>query len=549
MIVLTRQIYLEFLNAEEAHTGVVSKRPRNVAPSVALTDAETRKEFLRQMQELDHLAKSTTDAITSSYTRLPYGIRLIARDLFETLRVQLPTESEDAILRAVSGFVYFRYINPVLIGPEAYDVVDAVERDTRHNLALVGKLLEQWALGREFDPRDEHGSQFYLLNERIRGRMPDMFRWITALINVRDPEVRFCASADFDVASHDAIYISPGDIYMVHAVLAQHREAVVGGPGDPLAVVLDELGPPPSVIDTSADRGVVQLKITTRREGVQADPEAENKALWIRTKRFVLAHLKIQSADNLELLVAAPRTQEDEDRWAATVASDLAQEARVAHGGDARLRSTASAGDLYALSFGAVKQEAIAGLVELRKRKLITRPYQAMLDDIAADIQLKQAKRRSRQRDLAACLATNDALDRKSTFLNDQLRLFNDSLDSARSTLHKGAKKQRLHLPWVESIQPMTSADLAQSLQGKHLRELKKSGKTARFGSFVFTADDLHARGILLSVDASAQAHWSHLKLSISSDEEGALRRCDGTRADPRRRLRAARECGGHQRH
>ena len=62
----------------------------------------------------------------------------------------------------------------------------------------------------------------------------------------------------------------------------------------------------------------------------------------------------------------------------------------------------------------------------------------------------------------------------------------------------------------------MTSADLAQSLQGKHLRELKKSGKTARFGSFVFTADDLASRGILISVDASAQPQ-SVLSLSDAS--------------------------------
>ena len=62
-------------------------------------------------------------------------------------------------------------------------------------------------------------------------------------------------------------------------------------------------------------------------------------------------------------------------------------------------------------------------------------------------------------------------------------------------------------------------------MQGKHLRELKKSGKTARLGSFVYTAEELSRRGILISVDASAQSHWSHLKLSISSDEEGASAR------------------------
>ena len=67
-------------------------------------------------------------------------------------------------------------------------------------------------------------------------------------------------------------------------------------------------------------------------------------------------------------------------------------------------------------------------------------------------------------------------------------------------------------------------------MQGKHLRELRKAGKTAKYGSFVYSADELSARGILLSVDASAQAHWSHLKLSISSDEEGALRPCGWAR-------------------
>lgn len=54
-----------------------------------------------------------------------------------------------------------------------------------------------------------------------------------------------------------------------------------------------------------------------------------------------------------------------------------------------------------------------------------------------------------------------------------------------------------------------------------HLRDLQKSGKNPKFGSFKYSAKDLYEKGILLSVDKFSPRQFDKLDVIISSNKAG----------------------------
>ena len=78
----------------------------------------------------------------------------------------------------------------------------------------------------------------------------------------------------------------------------------------------------------------LRSKCAHRCEVSRTDPHAADKALWVRTKRFVLAHIKVQpGADLLESLLAEVGT-DDEDAWAYIAQTEIeaARRADQRHG-------------------------------------------------------------------------------------------------------------------------------------------------------------------------------------------------------------------------
>lgn len=56
-----------------------------------------------------------------------------------------------------------------------------------------------------------------------------------------------------------------------------------------------------------------------------------------------------------------------------------------------------------------------------------------------------------------------------------------------------------------------------------HMRDLSKSGKTPQFGSFIYRAQDLYDKGILLSIDQFSPRQFDRIDLVIESNEIGVF--------------------------
>lgn len=77
------------------------------------------------------------------------------------------------------------------------------------------------------------------------------------------------------------------------------------------------------------------------------------------------------------------------------------------------------------MSFHSIKVSALAGLIEMETKGLVTRAnsFQAMIDAIAYDIRSKSAQRVKRRTDLERVSATLVSLDAKSLWLDEKVRL------------------------------------------------------------------------------------------------------------------------------
>jgi Ras GTPase-activating-like protein IQGAP2/3 len=149
------QIYRSAINNEELRTGQRSRRDPNVSRDVALKDPETRATFVRHLQDLRDVADQYFAMFEEVLHRMPYGVRYLAQQMFEELRQKFPYEAEDQLLQLAGHWVWKSYIQPALVQPQHWGVVDrGLTPSMNRNLVTVGKVLGQIAAGKLFGGED-----------------------------------------------------------------------------------------------------------------------------------------------------------------------------------------------------------------------------------------------------------------------------------------------------------------------------------------------------------------------------------------------------------
>lgn len=521
-------IYRATINQEEMETGQPSRRPLEVAFNDALADPMARTIFIRHLQSLRATTEAFLSAIVASTRKMPYGVRYIAREVFRALQAKFPAEPEEALIKVVGHLVYYRYLNPAIVAPEGYDVVDTIVGPVqRKNLAEVSKMLTQIAVGRLFSDDNPY---LQPLNEYVSHAAERFTKWLHAVIDCADAEMQFSADEflDHTVQQKPVIYISPNEIYSMHVLLTQQLEHLAPHADDPLRVILGELGAAP-VSNTqelnSARDSEITFELVSRMATLQ-DPEAETKALFVETKRLVLSLLKVQSGKTLVDVFVAPVTDKEELQWEEIVSLEVAAERQrqrgqrppgiPLYGGSAGARLE----DVRRLSFAELKARTLENMLQLEQLGKVSRAnkYQDMLNAIAIDIRNKHRKRIQRYNEKQAMHATLKTLGEKKSYLEEQIHSYHSYIDASMQTMQGRKGKKRFVLPF--------------SQQYFHLRSLKQNGgKVPKFGSYKYSAAKLLEKGVLVSIDGvakpsttdAAAAGGGEVSLTISSDQAGVF--------------------------
>jgi Ras GTPase-activating-like protein IQGAP2/3 len=115
-----------------------------------------------------------------------------------------------------------------------------------------------------------------------------------------------------------------------------------------------------------------------------------------------------------------------------------------------------------------------------------------------------------RKQEMENVQITLSALEEKAEWLDSQLHSYNDYIEQAMVTLQQKAKgKKRFLLPFTK--------------QYNHERELERSGRKPKFGSFKYSARNLAEKGVLVGWRGYSERQWDKIDITISSDEVGVF--------------------------
>jgi Ras GTPase-activating-like protein IQGAP2/3 len=229
----------------------------------------------------------------------------------------------------------------------------------------------------------------------------------------------------------------------------------------------------------------------------------------METKRCVLYIIRVQSGKNLLEIMVRPISKEDEDKWTQLVHDEIKQQ----HS-DPKTKNpyqdSSSLLDIASLTYKELKRTALENIITLERTGRISRSdqYQELLNDIALDIRTKHRRRIQRSREMENARANMTALEEKQVWLRSQLKSYNDYIESAMITLQSKSKdKKRFLLPFTK--------------QWDHERELAKSGRKPKFGSYKYSARNLAEKGVLVQWSGFSERQWDRNNITISSDKVG----------------------------
>jgi Ras GTPase-activating-like protein IQGAP2/3 len=172
------------------------------------------------------------------------------------------------------------------------------------------------------------------------------------------------------------------------------------------------------------------------------------------------------------------------------------------------------------MSYKEMKHTALQNIINLERTGKITRQngYQDLLNSIATDIRTKHRRRITRQNELESTRHTLAQLEEKAEFLKEQLAQYELVIDQNKKTMqtNKGYRPIQ-YLSYCRSkktVLPFTK-------QYFHVRDLQRSGRMPRFGSYKYSATRLVEKGVLVGVQSGRQSEKLHL--TISSDDVGVF--------------------------
>ena len=298
------------------------------------------------------------------------------------------------------------------------------------------------------------------------------------------------------------------DIFSVHQLLASEISSVCPNQDDILRDILRELGSVKSNENELMGVSTSEISLTLNPKLHNADdPDAEIKALFTETKRCVLYIIRVQAGASLLDILVKPVLPEDEDRWEALVRDEL-QSAGGRCGAYAEATSTV---DISTLAYPELKSIALENILRLESFGRLTRSnqYQDLLNAIAVDIRTKSRRRIQRQREIEGVRTTLARLHEQAAYLDQQLKTYNDYIEQAMVTLQSKKGKKRFLMPFTK--------------QWDHERELQRSGRSFKFGSYKYSARKLSDKGVLVHWRGYTEPQWDRIDLTVSSNAVGVF--------------------------
>ncbi|XP_030605093.1 ras GTPase-activating-like protein IQGAP3 [Archocentrus centrarchus] len=500
-------VYKTWINQTETQTGHKSVLPYEVSPEDALAHAEVQRRIDIAIINLKNLTDRVFKAITANLHKLPYGLRYTAKVLRDTLKVKFPEASEDELYKIVGNLVYYRYMNPAIVAPDGFDVVDrsassTLQPEQRHILGSIARMLQHAAANKHF-----HGDGYHIraLNQYISQTHSKFRRFLLSVCDVPEPEDRFSMDeySELLIVNKPIIYISVSELLNTHKLLLEHQEVLCPDPSDPLRLILKDLGPVPSLqeligesssaADPGSDSGSsqsskmeVSLTLTNKFDIFDDSEKPDARGLLLSTKQLIIDVIRTQSGDSLsDILRTTPsRDQEVCHNW--LMQRRAQQDARTPE----KLKRNQSLVANGNLSLEEKKRKILRSLHRLEGLGILKPPQSEnqILQMIAKDIRQQRLHRQRRGAELQKLRQTLSSLQAKSSFHSEQVDYYRHYITSCLDNL---------------IVSKSTNKKAADS-KGKNKRP-----------ALSYSAARLHEKGVLLEIEDLPATQFKNVMFDI----------------------------------
>nr|BAE24998.1 unnamed protein product [Mus musculus] len=494
-------IYKSWINQEEAQTGQRSHLPYDVTPEQALSHSEVQRRLDISLRSLLTLTEKFFVAISSSVDHIPYGMRYMAKVLKTTLEKKFPNATERDIYKVVGNLLYYRFLNPAVVAPDAFDIVAMAAGSTlaapqRHALGAVAQLLQHAAAGQIFSGESRH---LRVLNDYLEDLHLKFRKFICRACRVPEPEERFAIDeySDMVAVAKPMVYITVGELIGTHRLLLEHQDQLAPGHQDPLHQLLEDLGEPPTISDLIGDniatdghvdlsRLEVSLTLTNKFEGLETDADHNsNQSLLLSTKQMLADLIQFHPGESLEeiLTSSAPREHEEAHRrlmcWRQACDTQKPEPLRRHH--------SLMAHSLLSLS--EKQQRVLRNLRRLQGLGLVRASdcYQGLVDELAKDICNQRRHRQRRKAEMLRLRTTLQGLDAKTIFYEEQGDYYNQYIQAC-----------------LDHLAPKP----------------KSSGKGKKQPSLHYTAAQLLEKGVLVEIEDLPVSHFRNVIFDITPGDE-----------------------------
>uniref|UniRef100_A0A669CD18 IQ motif containing GTPase activating protein 1 n=1 Tax=Oreochromis niloticus TaxID=8128 RepID=A0A669CD18_ORENI len=507
-------IYKGWVNQMESQTGEASKLPYDVTPEQAMSHEEVRTRLEASIKNMKTITDKFLSAIIVSVEKIPYGMRFISKVLKDTLHEKFPDATEDELLKIVGNLLYYRYMNPAIVAPDAFDIIEMsaggqLTTEQRRNLGSVAKMLQHAASNKMFLGDNAHLNP---INEYLSTSYQKFRRFFLAACDVPSLEDKFNVDqySDLVTVTKPVIYISIGEIINTHTLLLDHQDAIAPEHNDSIHELLEDLGEVPTVESLIGENplpaddpnkelmGKTEVSLTlTNKFDVpgEANAEMDAKTLLLNTKRLIVDVIRFQPGETLTEILDS--TASPEQVGTLCVSRRAIRDANTPE----KMKQVKPVVD-DSLTLQGKKDKIKSNLQRLAELGKVhpENRYQDLINDIAKDIRNQRRYRQRRKAELVKLQQTNAALNSKTNFYNVQIDSYNQYIKTCMDNLASKGNFRR---------------DLKMLSKKPGDNKAKKSKQVSQ----KYTAARLHEKGVLISIEDLQPNQFKNAIFEISPSE------------------------------
>uniref|UniRef100_A0A669B4D6 IQ motif containing GTPase activating protein 1 n=1 Tax=Oreochromis niloticus TaxID=8128 RepID=A0A669B4D6_ORENI len=509
-------IYKGWVNQMESQTGEASKLPYDVTPEQAMSHEEVRTRLEASIKNMKTITDKFLSAIIVSVEKIPYGMRFISKVLKDTLHEKFPDATEDELLKIVGNLLYYRYMNPAIVAPDAFDIIEMsaggqLTTEQRRNLGSVAKMLQHAASNKMFLGDNAHLNP---INEYLSTSYQKFRRFFLAACDVPSLEDKFNVDqySDLVTVTKPVIYISIGEIINTHTLLLDHQDAIAPEHNDSIHELLEDLGEVPTVESLIGENplpaddpnkelmGKTEVSLTlTNKFDVpgEANAEMDAKTLLLNTKRLIVDVIRFQPGETLTEILDSTASPEQEAEYQRAMQRRAIRDANTPE----KMKQVKPVVD-DSLTLQGKKDKIKSNLQRLAELGKVhpENRYQDLINDIAKDIRNQRRYRQRRKAELVKLQQTNAALNSKTNFYNVQIDSYNQYIKTCMDNLASKGNFRR---------------DLKMLSKKPGDNKAKKSKQVSQ----KYTAARLHEKGVLISIEDLQPNQFKNAIFEISPSE------------------------------